>query len=437
MKKIKFNLMAKLLSCSIIVILVLGGIVYFGNQNIQQLSHSIDQLQSQHKDLQNIEGADVKEIEIIAVQMMERTQKIDKLVNSLKNTLFKGLVIMGIVALLLGLIVTWIITVPIKRIINGARKIADGDLTTYIEVNTKDELEELAGKFNWMTERLKKLVTQIREESNQVNDASKQLSAISEEVAETSQFQAANIEDNFDLMQRIDDSVAETAEQINVSTELTGETNDLASIGMEKANTIMSRMTEIDSTTTKLNSIIEELNQKCGRINEIIRTIDDIAEQTNILALNASIEAARAGTEGQGFAVVAEEIRELATNVKESTFSIESLIEELQVKSTEAVEYSNDNYKMVKEGIELTEDTIGHFKKIENNVELIAEQMLDVREVTDEQTERLKEIVAKTKDINEITQALSGSSEETASSAERLRNFAKNLEKATDEFRLV
>ncbi|KXS43252.1 MAG: methyl-accepting chemotaxis protein [Candidatus Frackibacter sp. T328-2] len=424
MKKIKINLMAKLLACSIIVIFVLGGIVYYANENIHQINQVMTQLQDVHKGLRNIDKMSNDNIQTAVMKMMKENRKISELIT------------MGIVALLLGVIVTRIITTPIKRIINGARKIADGDLTTYIEVNSRDELEELANRFNWMTEHLRKLVNKIHHESSQVNDASEQLSSISEEVAETVQVQAVNLEDNFDLMQEIDNSVEETARQINMSTELTTETDSLASEGMDKANTIMNGMVEIDGTTTNLNSIIDNLNTKCKKISEVIQTIDDIAEQTNILALNASIEAARAGTKGQGFAVVADEIRELATNVKESTFSIGNLIEDLQSKSKQAVEYSNSNYQLVKKGMKLTEDTIGHFEKIENNVELIAEQMSEISDVADNQTERIKDIVMKTKDVNEITQNLSDSSEETTSSAEMLKEFAKNLEQTTEEFRV-
>ncbi|WP_176941709.1 MULTISPECIES: hypothetical protein [unclassified Candidatus Frackibacter] len=86
--------------------------------------------------------------------------------------------------------------------------------------------------------------------------------------------------------------------------------------------------------------------------------------------------------------------------------------------------------------MKLTEDTIGHFEKIENNVELITEQMSEISDVADNQTERIKDIVMKTKDINEITQNLSDSSKETTSSAEMLKEFAKNLEQTTEEFRV-
>ncbi|MCK8817569.1 methyl-accepting chemotaxis protein [Natroniella sulfidigena] len=436
MKRIKINLMSKLLACSIIVTLVLGGMVYVSNKQLVALNNSLENLDSQHDNLKDIEELNKEEIKSLVFGMMEHTRGVKEMTEDIKDVLFKGIVVMGITALLLGIIVTMLTTVPIKKLINGARKIANGNLNTTIEVNTRDEIEELADIFNQMTARLRALIGRINQESEQVNAASQQLSAVSQEVSVVTERQADSTEENLLLLQEFNDLVEDTVQKVDYSTELTTVTNKLAIEGAKNNNDLINDMKKIDITTQKLNQTIKELNNKSHQISDVVETIDDIAEQTNILALNAAIEAARSNKTGQGFAVVAEEIRELAANVKKSTIEIRELIEGFQLEAELAVTNSNDNYKLIKKGIESTLDTVKGFEEIKENVSQLASEMLEIKEVTKEEEEKLETVVSNTEVINEIVKDVSSSAKETAISAEELTSFSENLEESVQEFDL-
>ncbi|AGB40983.1 methyl-accepting chemotaxis protein [Halobacteroides halobius DSM 5150] len=436
MQRVKINLMTKLLTCSIIVILFLGGIVYYGNHHLTKLNQALEKLDAQHKDLKNINQLTVQELKPIVLEMMRYTKQVDKLATELNGFLLKSVVIMGAITILLGLVITWLITIPIKRLIKGAKKIANGDLTTTIEVNTRDEIEELADIFNWMTESLRELIVNIDQESEQVNSASQELSAISQEVAAITDTQAVSVEENLKLIQEFNNLIEETKKDIEYITEITTQTSDLATKGVENNSQLVQDMEKIDKRTLELNQIIDEVDDSAQEINEVIETIDDIAEETNILALNAAIEAARSDKEGQGFAVVAEEIRKLANDVKKSTLNIEELINKLQVKTKKAVKNSNQNYKLIKKGTTSTLETVDDFNQIKENIEEITQQMLDVKSVTGEEVDKLERIVDNTKTINEIIQGLSSSAKNTAISSNRLKDFAQNLDNKVEEFRV-
>ncbi|GAB6098440.1 hypothetical protein JCM16358_03190 [Halanaerocella petrolearia] len=325
---------------------------------------------------------------------------------------------------------------PVKKLITGARKIADGDLTTTIKVNNKDELGELADIFNRMSDKLRKLIERINQEVNQVNAASQELSAVSEEVATISDEQESNVKKNLILLKEFDDLVEKTAKDIKSSTKLSIQTRDLAVQGAANNNDLIKDMKKTDRTTQKLNSTIEELNNKSSKINSAVETIEDIAEQTNILALNAAIEAARNNKEGQGFTVVAEEIRKLAADVKNSTTEIKKMVQDLQLKSQEAVEDSNINYQLVKTGIESTLDTIEGFKQIKSNLSQISNQMLEVEDMTQEERNKLNKIVNNIEKTNQRVHILSLSAQNTANSTEELKSFTDDLEDSVEEFKL-
>ncbi|GAB6100308.1 hypothetical protein JCM16358_21870 [Halanaerocella petrolearia] len=436
MRRLKINLMTKLLTCSVIVVLFLGGVVYYGNHHLTKLNHVLEKLDTQHDDLKNIDNLTTQELKPVVSDMMQHTNQVDKLATELNDFLLKSVVIMGVVVTLLGLVITWLITVPIKRLIKGAKEIANGDLTTTIEVNTRDEIEELANIFNWMTESLRGLIVNIDQESEQVNSASQELSAISQEVAAITDTQAVSVEENLNLIQEFNNLIEETKQDIEYITEVTTKTSDLATKGAEDNSQLVQDMEKIDKRTLELNQIIDEVDDSAQEINEVIETIDDIAEETNILALNAAIEAARSDKEGQGFAVVAEEIRKLANDVKKSTLNIEELINKLQVKTKKAVKNSNQNYKLIKKGTTSTLETVDDFNQIKENIEDIAQQMLGVKSVTKEEVDKLERIVDHTKTINEIIQGLSLSAKNTATSSDQLKDFAQNLDDKVEEFKV-
>jgi methyl-accepting chemotaxis protein len=428
--------MTKLLACSIIVILVFGGVIYVINQHISMLNNALEGLDAEHDKFKSIDHVEAEKIKPMIKDMRQNTQKVYQMVKEVRNILFKGIIVLGVTSILLGLIVTVLITVPVKKLITGARKIADGDLTTTIKVNNKDELGELADIFNRMSDKLRKLIERINQEVNQVNIASQELSAVSEEVATISDEQESNVKNNLILLKEFDDLVDKTAKDIKNSTKLSTQTRDLAVQGADNNNDLIKDMKKIDRTTQKLNSTIEELNNKSSKINSAVETIEDIAEQTNILALNAAIEAARNNKEGQGFTVVAEEIRKLAANVKSSTIEIKKMVQDLQLKSQEAVEDSNINYQLVKTAIESTLDTIEGFKKIKSNLNQISNQMLEVEDMTQEERNKLNKIVTNIEKTNQRVQTLSLSAQNTANSTEQLKSFTDNLDDSVKEFKL-
>lgn len=313
-----------------------------------------------------------------------------------------------VAAILLGLFISRIISNPVRKMVDAANQIANGDLNVVIDVNTKDEIGLLGSAFRQMTDNLNEVMGNIQAASEQVAAGSKQVSESSMSLSQGATEQASSVE-------QLTASLEEISSQTKLNADNATQANTFAEDAMANAAQGNDRMKE-------MLKAMAEINDASGNISKIIKVIDEIAFQTNILALNAAVEAARAGQHGKGFAVVAEEVRNLAARsanaAKETTDMIEGSI------------------KKVEGGTRIANDTATALGKIVDGVAKVANLVSGIAVASNEQAMGVAQINQGIMQVSQVVQTNSATSEESAAASEELSSQAVMMQEQVGRFKL-
>lgn len=342
-----------------------------------------------------------------------------------------------------------IMNARLKEIAEG-----EGDLTQTIDLDSRDELGEMAYSFNNMIGKLRELIIQVGYSAEQVAAASEQLTASSEETTRATEQIASTVQEVAIGTAKQAESVKGTSITVNeMSTSLSqfGTSSEVVKTtalhasgkaveGNKAVATIVAQMNEINETVQELSVMVKTLGARSNQIGKIVAAITGIAEQTNLLALNAAIEAARAGEHGRGFAVVADEVRKLAEQSAGSAQEISQLISTIQSDTNETVKAMEDTTNKVTEGINFVHDAGKLFEQIKQAVlevsSQIQEAVSDVQKmaVGAEQMAQSVELIAETADLAAIgTQNMSAATEEQLASMEEITASSSSLSKMAEE----
>ncbi|PLX20083.1 MAG: hypothetical protein C0599_09750 [Salinivirgaceae bacterium] len=305
------------------------------------------------------------------------------------------LLIVGLIfAMIISFIITRGITLPVRKGLDFARKIADGDLTTELNITQNDEIGQLAQALNRMSEKLKSIVADIQAGADQISNASQELSSTSQEMSQGSSEQASSAEE-------VSSSMEQMASNIQQNTDNAQQTEK---ISIKASGDIGEGKESVIQTVASMRNI-------AGKIG----IISEIARQTNILALNAAVEAARAGEHGKGFAVVAEEVRKLAARSQEAA-------KEIDETSKNSVTIAEKSGKLLEE--------------IVPDIERTAKLVQEIAAASVEQSSGADQVNSAIQQLNLVTQQNAAASEEMATSSEELASQANQLKEAISYFKI-
>jgi len=385
-----------------------------------------------------------------------------------KSTIMVVLVV-GIISILVGiaisLVIGRIISRPVIELANSALKMAEGDLSVKpIKVKNKDEIGDLVSSFNLMAQNLRMVIEKVSINSSQTAASAEELTASAEQTARATEQIATSIQviasgaetqvdsanDSSTAMNEMTIGIQQIAETSSSVSESAIETSLEANLGNESLQKMIDQMNTINDAVADSALGVKQLGELSKEIGNIIGVITGIADQTNLLALNAAIEAARAGEHGKGFAVVADEVRKLAEQSKESADQIAGLITRIQVETIEAVQAMEVGTTEVATGRLIVDETGKRFEKILVSIEQVTAQIQEVTAISEEMSASTEEVSASigemaniaqhsaenTQDVASASEEQLASMEEIAASATILSKMAEDLQETVQQFKL-
>jgi methyl-accepting chemotaxis protein len=326
---------------------------------------------------------------------------------------------------------------------------ADGDLTVRLDPQSEsDAMVEIAEAFNEMMAETESAMAEIRTFADEVAETSAAATDDADEAARTSEVVSRSVrgiaEDADAQRERLETvsdemtDLAATVEEVAASTETVAETShETAEIAEAGAETARQAIDDTRTVRAAIDSTVENvrlLDERMAEIGEIIELIGDIAKQTDTLALNANIEAARAGHggSGDGFAVVANEVKRLAEETQESATEIERLIEEAQTQTETTVEEARKAERSAREGVEAVEEVVDAFAGVAENAEETDGGIRSISEATDEQAAGTEEVVSVIEDVVENSRSTAEESESAAAAAEEQATSVSRVNENVD-----
>jgi len=347
------------------------------------------------------------------------------------------LVVVGaIIAIMLGLIITRMITTPLRYAVDTASAIGAGDLTVDVQVTSRDETGQLMAAIKTMTENLRTTISQVSDTSTQVAAAASQLHSTAERIATGAEEVAAQSGTVATAGEEMSATSGDIAQSCQMAAEGAQRASQSASNGAEVVERTVAVMGQIAAKVQESARTVESLGARSDQIGEIIGTIEDIADQTNLLALNAAIEAARAGEQGRGFAVVADEVRALAERTTRATKEIGEMIKAIQKETKGAVAAMEQGVQQVEAGTSEASKSGAALCDILEQVNAVAMQVSQIATAAEEQTATTGEISSNMQQITEVVQQTSLGAHESATAAAQLSGNAEELQRLVRQFKL-
>lgn len=333
-----------------------------------------------------------------------------------------------VIAILLGVGISLMITSPLKKVLSFAKKFGEGDLSHQIDIDTKDEIGILVRALNKAGDSTRILVSEILNSTSDLSSTSEEISATMEEV--NSKMELVN--EATRQISRASQDLSATIEEVNASTEevasTASELSNMANNGQVSSEEIQARALMVKEKGISASRIADEINSEKTRevrkaielgtvvseIRVMADVISNISEQTNLLALNAAIEAARAGDQGKGFAVVADEVKKLAEQSGETVTKIQNVIGTVENAFNNLSEAAESTLSFlstnVKQDYELLVSTAIHYEK-DSQV---------IKKMSDEMSISSRAMLESIEQVNEALQTIAATSQESASSSEEI-----------------
>ncbi|KYN85135.1 chemotaxis protein [Vibrio cidicii] len=346
--------------------------------------------------------------------------------------------IVAIAFILMGVFLANSITKPIEQIALRFTDLGkgEGDLSQRIEVKGQDEIAQLSSGFNGFIEKIHATMKEVASTSMSLSEAAESVSAKASTTHNNSQEQRDQTIQVVTAINQMGATISEIASNAATAADTANQASDNTKLGREvvsKAKNVIARLADDVEATSQVVTQLATTTRDIGSILDVIR---DISDQTNLLALNAAIEAARAGEQGRGFAVVADEVRNLASRTASSTEEIQKMINQLQSDAKDAVTAMDAGKTVTFEGVEATDEAVHVLVSISERIADISDRNTQVATATEEQSTVVHTINQNIEEINAINEVTTSTAEELAEASRDLRLLSQRLDSMVGSFKL-
>ncbi|MES2583617.1 MAG: methyl-accepting chemotaxis protein [Pseudomonadota bacterium] len=328
---------------------------------------------------------------------------------SLRLRMFGAIALALVLATALAVVMTRKITRPLLRAVNIAETVAAGDLSSHIDVSSKDETGQLFRALQSMQDSLVTVVSRVRNGSETVSSASSEIAEGNNDLSARTEQQASALQQTAASMEQLNSAVQQNADNARQANQLAQNASTVAVQGGEVVGQVVETM--------------KGINESSRKIADIIQVIDGIAFQTNILALNAAVEAARAGEQGRGFAVVASEVRSLAGRSADAAKEIKQLI--------------NASVERVEQGSSLVDKAGATMTEVVASIRRVTDIMGEISAASSEQSAGVSQVGEAITQMDHTTQQNAALVEEMAAAASSLKSQASDLVQTVAVFKLA
>ncbi|KKL52827.1 hypothetical protein LCGC14_2281580, partial [marine sediment metagenome] len=363
---------------------------------------------------------------------------IDEPVNDAVMTTTTSVVIILLIIMAMILWATQMISQPIISLTHIMRDIAsgDGDLTQKITIDSKDEVGQLAHHMNTFIDKLRAMMLDTAKQAKQLTNAAAQLNLVSQKTNDEIQQEKQQVDSVSAAVTEMATTVMEISRNAQHTNNAAEEVQHISVDGAKRSQNAQSVMTALADHIGEASKVVAGLEQESGNIGAVVDVINSIAEQTNLLALNAAIEAARAGEQGRGFAVVADEVRSLASRTQESTDDIRNMISRLQQIAQQASTMMQQGQQRAQSSVTQTQEVLDALQNIADAVTKVQDQSHHIATSTEQQTVVAEDINNSLAAINNLVNNTADHALELADEARELNDLAASLNKTVNQFKL-